>query len=518
MSDNSGLVSLIKENLVLNVAILIVFLCIIAGMCWHVSYLVSRVSRSSALNKAKLYVDVLTEFRALYNSHVVEVAAREGIMTSHNLDRQEGAIPLPVTLTLMLGEKIGNKSDGVKTKLYSPYPFPWRKASGGLRDNFAKEAWTLLSRDSKRAFYRFEEIDGKEVLRYAVADVMHENCVSCHNQYDGTPKNDWKAGDVRGILEVMLPMDVITMRTRTNVSATISGLTFIALFTMLFLILIIRKNILYNRTLEYEVAKRTMKLQNEIDQCELYEAELIIAKEAAERGNKVKMDFLNNVNHEIRTPMTLILGFTELVEMEKMTERQKKHLSEIKNSSLQLLEMINNMLDYSEIEEGNIKIKLEEVNALEVIRDCIGIVKPIARKYEVNVNYENTPHCDCLVMADYTRLKQVFLNLIVNAVEYNQKNGSVSFKCEHVEAGKARFMVIDTGPGINPEDQGLLFEPFMRVAATKSEIRGTGLGLVICKRLLEMMGGSIGFESIPGKGSTFWIDLSKSEQNRNALS
>lgn len=509
MSQKNSIISLKKEDLLLNIAIILVFVCIIAGMLWHVSYLVSSVSRSSALNNARLYVEALKEFRTLYSSHVVETVAQHGIKASHNFDPQSDSIPLPVTLTMILGENIGKKIDGAKTKLYSPYPFPWRSEKGGLRDNFAREAWSHLSRDSSASFHSFETINGKEVLRYAIADVMRESCVSCHNSYEGTPKKDWKTGDVRGVLEVMLPMDAITVNTRKNVSAIISGFTFIALFAILYLILMIRKSLLYNRNLKYEVATRTMDLQNEIDQCELYEAELLVAKEAAERGNRIKSEFINNVNHEIRTPMTLILGFTDLLELEQTSESQKEHLNEIRNSSLQLLDMINNMLDFSEIEEGNVKVTLEEVNVIKVIRDCINIVKPIASKYEVNVDYESLHNCDCYVMADYTRLKQVFLNLIVNAVEYNRKNGSVSFHCDEDDGDYVRFKIIDTGLGINDEDQQILFEPFMRVGATTTEIRGTGLGLVICKRLLEMMGGSIGFESTPGKGSVFWIDLKK---------
>ena len=148
---------------------------------------------------------------------------------------------------------------------------------------------------------------------------------------------------------------------------------------------------------------------------------------------------------------------------------------------------------------------------LDVIKECIDIVKPIARKYEVTVDYESVQNCEHIVMADYTRIKQVFLNLIINAVEYNRQNGSVSFNCNDVDEKHIRFEVIDGGPGISPNDQKLLFEPFMRVDATTTGIRGTGLGLVICKSLITMMGGTIGFETKVGEGSTFWVELNRPE-------
>jgi len=511
MADKYSLIDLIKENVFLNISIFLVFTCLITGMFWHVSYLISRVSSLSALNNARLYIDALSEFRTVYSSDIVEVVSKHGIEASHKVNSQKGTIPLPATLTMLLGERIGKNVNGAKTKLYSPYPFPWRKSEGGLTDDFAKKAWARFSKNSEDPFYRFETIDGKEVLRYAVADIMRKSCVSCHNSYEGTPKEDWKVGDVRGVLEIMLPMDIITMKAKRNVKAIISGFTFIALLVMLFLVLLIRKHILYNRSLEYEVANRTMALQNEVHQCELYESELVIAKDAAERGSKAKSEFLNNINHEVRTPMTLILGFTDLLELETLSTSQKEHISEIRNSSLQLLDMINSMLDYSEIEEGNIQVALEEVTISQVINDCLNIVKPIARKFNVNVDHESIRRCQCKVMADYTRIKQVFLNLIINAIEYNLNEGSVAFDCREVEGNKVRFEVIDTGPGIEDEDKKLLFHPFMRIDATTTDIRGTGLGLVISKRLIEMMGGTIGFESKVGKGSTFWIELNRTE-------
>ena len=162
----------------------------------------------AAIQRAHDFSRSLEEFRTLYTSEIVGEALAHGLEVTHDYDTRESAIPLPATLSMLLGERIGAEG-GAGSRLYSEYPFPWRETTGGLRDEFDREAWRRLKEDPDRPFYRFSEMDGQRVLRYATADIMRSACVGCHNGHPVTPKNDWRTGDVRGVLEVTVPMEVV---------------------------------------------------------------------------------------------------------------------------------------------------------------------------------------------------------------------------------------------------------------------------------------------------------------------
>ncbi|EPJ46040.1 MAG: hypothetical protein OFPI_35460 [Osedax symbiont Rs2] len=188
----------------------IIFACIGIGLYSFTYKLSEELTQNAAFNDAKIYVKALEEFRTLYTSEVVNIVKSQGITVTHNYRATEGAIPLPATLSMLLGQKISEQNDGASTRLYSPYPFPWRKDQGGLKDDFSKKAWQFLQENPDRDYSEFEQLDGASVLRYAKADVMAESCVDCHNSHPLTPKNDWKMGDVRGILEVTIPLEATT--------------------------------------------------------------------------------------------------------------------------------------------------------------------------------------------------------------------------------------------------------------------------------------------------------------------
>ena len=187
-----------------------------AAMLWQVSRVQTDLTHAIALQNASLYTQALTEFRTLYTSEVVEVIRGHGIEVTHDYVTQEGAIPLPTTLSLILGQHIGAHGSGAESRLYSPYPFPWRQEEGGLRDSFAESAWHALQHHPDQPFYRFEEVDGRRALRYATADRMRPDCVGCHNTHLDSPKTDWKRQEVRGVLEVILPLDAAVAQTRVG--------------------------------------------------------------------------------------------------------------------------------------------------------------------------------------------------------------------------------------------------------------------------------------------------------------
>ena len=198
-------VRLLHERTIL---VLLLLFCLGMGcMLWYVSRLQSNLIASIALQDASLYAQALAEFRTLYTSEVVETVRPRGIEVTHDYMTHAGAIPLPVTLTMLLGKRISAHEAGAQIRLYSPYPFPSRRAEGGLRDAFGQAAWNFLQRNSTASFHRFEEVQGRPSLRYATADMMRPGCVNCHNTHAASPKTDWQTGDVRGVLEVVFPLD-----------------------------------------------------------------------------------------------------------------------------------------------------------------------------------------------------------------------------------------------------------------------------------------------------------------------
>ena len=234
------------------------------------------------------------------------------------------------------------------------------------------------------------------------------------------------------------------------------------------------------------------------------------ARDEADRANRAKSEFLSQMSHELRTPMNAILGFGQLLELDIPAEsRSHAHLREILKGGRHLLALIDDVLDLARIESGRLDLSFERVGVAEVAQDCLGLVQPLAARRGVTL--EMDVDAALSVRADRVRLRQVLMNLLSNAIKYNVDAGHVHVGAADGSRGHVRVAVRDTGLGIPPQRQDELFQPFHRLGAEHGPIEGTGIGLFIVRQLIERMHGRVGVDSQPGRGSTFWFELPRSD-------
>lgn len=239
------------------------------------------------------------------------------------------------------------------------------------------------------------------------------------------------------------------------------------------------------------------------------EQNLLIQTAKANSANMAKSDFLSRMSHELRTPLNAILGMNELMlhdKNEELTEKQRDRSLKVNEAGRHLLDIVDDVLDMSRIESGNIGINMQLTDCKSIVDESIKLIDEKAKKRGIQFRYEVTPS-SVYAMADSKRLKQVIVNLLDNAVKYNKRGGSITILLELIEAEKVRISIVDTGYGISEDSIDDLYTPFSRLGAEKLGIDGTGIGLSLSKQLIEMMQGHIGVSSRQGKGCCFWIEL-----------
>ena len=269
------------------------------------------------------------------------------------------------------------------------------------------------------------------------------------------------------------------------------------------------------RSLLIEVTERR-RVEEELRELNLrLEQRVAERTQAAEAANRAKSDFLSAMSHELRSPLNAILGFAQLIETDATppTDSQQRSVGQILKAGWYLLELINEILDLALIESGKLTLSLQAFSLADVLVECHDLVQLEAGKRDISVRF---PQGDCpfVVIGDRTRMKQILINLLSNAVKYNRVGGMVSVQCSVASAGRLRIRVEDSGMGLSDEQLAQLFQPFVRLGQEHGGEQGTGIGLLVCKRLVEQMGGAIGVQSSVGVGSVFWVELNLEAASR----
>ena len=267
------------------------------------------------------------------------------------------------------------------------------------------------------------------------------------------------------------------------------------------------------KRVEEEQAQLDQRLREQ--QLALVETNLQLetARAIADKANRAKSEFLSSMSHELRTPLNAVLGFAQLLASDKPppTQSQQRSLDQILKGGWYLLQLINEILDLAMIESGQVMMSQESMGLSEVLRDCQAMMEPQANKRGIDMRFTSLEQ-PFFVHADRTRVKQVLINLLSNAIKYNRKGGSVTVTAGASSEGRVCLSVTDSGTGLSPAQIDQLFQPFNRLGREHGGEEGTGIGLVVTKQLVELMGGTIGVESVLDVGTTFWIELAASQE------
>ncbi len=449
---------------------------------WYLSHATTTLVQSAALQGITLHAESLMELRNLYTSEVVDRLSDHDIEVTHDYRDKPGAIPLPATFSMELGRRISLRGSGMVVRLYSNYPFPWRK-DGGARDDFEQQALAALQAHPQQPYYRFEEFQGRASLRYATADVMHAECIGCHNTRPDSPKHDWKVGDVRGVLEIIRPLDSVVAQSRADlrdIFILFGALLALGLGALALVITRLRR---VSVELEDQVAQRTTQLA---------------------AANQELEAFSYSVSHDLRAPLRSIDGFSRVLLDDysaHLDETGKDYLQRVRAATQRMGQLIDDMLKLSRVTRSEMNFKSVNLSMLaQTVADELQQTQP-----ERHVEFVCMP--GMTVRGDAHLLKVALENLLGNAWKFTSKREQA-----HIEIGVTHkveasvYFVRDNGAGFDMAYVGKLFSAFQRLHAM-TEFPGTGIGLATVQRIIHRHGGRVWADGKPGKGSIFYFTL-----------
>ena len=448
-------------------------IALLAGLPLAVWLDLSNLAETGLHRQASDVNSIISSMRGYYGSNVVDRALHSSgpIQVLPNYREVPGAIPIPAELSIELGQVIGEQQHNITYRFLSDYPF--RNRAPHFFDDFETHALAALRVNPNQQVSDASRTILADRVRLITPVIMEESCVACHNSHPDSPKRDWKVGDVRGIQEV-------------TVSQPLTANLFSFKYLLGYFALMATAGfgfVVFQQRQTATIERMNWQL-----------------KEASQH----KSQFLANMSHELRTPLNAILGYTELV-LDRVygdtPDRLRGVLERIERNGKHLLGLINDVLDLSKIEAGQLVLSPADYSMKSVVQSVFSAVEPLASEKQVGFTIDVAPNLP-RGYGDERRLTQVLLNLVGNAIKFTDR-GEVGIKASEAD-GMFHVAVRDTGPGISAADQAKLFQEFAQADdAVTREKGGTGLGLAISKRIIEMQGGKIWIESTLGQGSTF---------------